>query len=530
MSFRVYPDPPERPLSVAPGATSPPIPIQELVGSDGGDPTIFISIAVHTTPCTPPPPPDPTILLLSNNTQHHVSSIDGIDPTPVAADGAAFASIFPPGPAGRGIYRLHIFKFTPTPINWQIRFHNPDPTTPRNFTWVVADTPTQTRQPWIDLPPSASFQFTPGQPLTQPIRVANLGTGPLTISDPAGSAPGPGFTLAAVPPTISPNACADLQLSFTPTTTAASSSAVYTATSNDTTAQPAPGHNHQTTLTATRKGLAPGTILVANLGTPGEVMQIDPATGERTTLCSGSAFSSAMGVAVEADGSVLVAAQRALVRVDPATGNQTVVASGDSLAGPRGMALEAGGTVLVVAHRALLRIDPATGSILNDIVEMFGATGVAVDADRTILLAGSAPSDDAGELLRINPATGTRTVVASGTLLREPWAVAVEADRHILVTSRRGGLVRVHPVTGEQTVLVAMLFPSGVAVEADGNILLATLLSGANGAVANPSRVIRVDPRTGKQTTLLSFNAPPIRNATAVAVVPGPTTSPHGAP
>jgi hypothetical protein len=36
MTFRVYPDPPERPLSVAPGATSPPVSIEELVGSGPG--------------------------------------------------------------------------------------------------------------------------------------------------------------------------------------------------------------------------------------------------------------------------------------------------------------------------------------------------------------------------------------------------------------------------------------------------------------------------------------------------------------
>jgi sugar lactone lactonase YvrE len=537
MTFRVYPEPPERPLSVAPGATSAPVPIEELVGSGPGGATMFIRFAVIGADCGPPPSTDPTVVLVSGGSEHPVTSVDGVDPTPVAAGDAAFASVFPPGPAGRGVFRLELFKATQQPIAWQIRFRNNDPSATQRYTWVVADQAAETRQPWIDLPEAASVEFTPGEPATTAIRVANLGTGPLTIGDPQGFSPGPGFALANVPGAISPSACAALQVRFTAAAPAAPSSAVYTATSNDTTARQTPGHNHRVALTATKKGLPPGTILVLFFSfseTGGEdqvagVIQVDPATGEQTLLLSlppSEESASSNGVTVDANGDILVAAQRQLIRVDPATGDQTLVASGNMLRNVKGIALEADGKILVVAAGRVIRVDPATGAqtVVSPSFSPTTPHGLAVEAGGSILVGTARLVSAPSKVIRVDPATGVQTLAASLDQFEDdPFGVALEANGRILVTSRVIGLVRVDPVTAAQTVVSAIPHPTAVAVEPDGKILVGAVLS-----TAGVGSVIRVDPRTGAQSTVCSLSTTPVQTLLGIAVVPPLPASPQG--
>jgi hypothetical protein len=92
-----------------------------------------------------------------------------------------------------------------------------------SFTWVVASSLAESRQPWIDAP-SATVEFdaltsqSPAPRLT--LTIPNKGTGPLTITDTVGSNAGdPSFKLAVVPGAINPNSTGDLKIEFNPPAT-----------------------------------------------------------------------------------------------------------------------------------------------------------------------------------------------------------------------------------------------------------------------------------------------------------------------
>jgi Ca2+-binding RTX toxin-like protein len=140
-------------------------------------------------------------------------------------------------------------------------------------------------------------------------------------------------------------------------------------------------------------------------------------------------------------------------------------------------------------------------------------------------------------VIGVDPDTGARTTVAGGELV-EPDGMARAPDGDILVTDLTafgggGGVFRVDPATGAVTAVSANGAPAGgpafsdpvgVAVEADGDILVAD-----DGGFGGAGGVIRVDPATGARTALSANGAPPapaggvdFGDPRAVAVVPRP--------
>src|SRR5262249_6628513 len=115
---------------------------------------------------------------------------------------------------------------------------------------------------------------------------------------------------------------------------------------------------------------------------------------------------------------------------------------------PAALAVEASGQILITASLnvggdALLRIDPATGT--STIVSDFGAGsdthasglyGIAVEANGQMLVA-AAFTLNGGALFRVNPSTGARTILSdfgSGANRGiSPKDVAIEATGEILV-------------------------------------------------------------------------------------------------
>ena len=105
----------------------------------------------------------------------------------------------------------------------------------------------------------------------------------------------------------------------------------------------------------------------------GRVTRIHQKTGARKAVATGGSFTSAAGIAVEADGGILVADANAfggsggVIRVHPKTGKQTSVTSGGSLVSPLGIAIEADGSILVADSDAfggkggIIRVNPETG-------------------------------------------------------------------------------------------------------------------------------------------------------------------------
>jgi hypothetical protein len=131
---------------------------------------------------------------------------------------------------------------------------------------------------------------------------------------------------------------------------------------------------------------------------------------------------------------------------------------------------------------------------------------------------GAAPTLKSGDILvvdnlngviLVNPDTGAQTVVSTGgylnTITNSARGIAVEFDGHILVTDAAialadgsiiGGVVRIDPATGAQTLLSrgGLLFqPLSVDVVADGAIV-----------VTDRVGVVRIDPVTGAQNLISS--------------------------
>ncbi|MGW2746599.1 Vgb family protein [Streptomyces sp. NPDC001450] len=161
-------------------------------------------------------------------------------------------------------------------------------------------------------------------------------------------------------------------------------------------------------------------------------------------------------------------------------------------------------------------VDPGTGipgffALGGDLV---GATGIALEPDDNVLVTKDRPHPGTGTLLRLSRSDGktAQTTVSSEGNFVTPIAVAVENDGNILVadlfSKGPGAVIRVNPVTGEQTVLsmsdatVDPLRPCGLCVAADGTIVLVEQA----GPIPEPPapRVVRIDPVSGARTVISS--------------------------
>ena len=109
MTFHVYPVPAKFPLVMQAAETSPPIPLAEPVPPGGGGvQTIFVRCAVWGWERALPAGAEPDVLLVAEGAETPVTSVNGVNPTPVA-DGRAFATVFPSSPASGGVFRVEVF-------------------------------------------------------------------------------------------------------------------------------------------------------------------------------------------------------------------------------------------------------------------------------------------------------------------------------------------------------------------------------------------------------------------------------------
>ena len=306
---------------------------------------------------------------------------------------------------------------------------------------------------------------------------------------------------------------------------------------------------------------ASGNILVIDSGVGtgggGALFRVNPTSGDRTlisdfgTNAQGVSGEDPVGEALDASGNMLVIDQNAnsgnggaLYSVNPNNGNRTLVSDFDD--GPDPLGVDPVGVAAVPPQPRLgdiLVIDPEAGvngsgalfsvDLFNgsrSLISNFGMSargrsgtnpfGVAIDSSGNILVID--PGAGKGELSRVNPANGNRTLVShfgdssQGPLGDEPTGVAVDASGSILVTdpfagtSGRGALFRVNPTNGNRTILSNFgngaqgtlgFDPYGVVVDASGNILVIDLDAGTNGRGA----LFRVNPSTGSRTVISDF-------------------------
>ena len=302
------------------------------------------------------------------------------------------------------------------------------------------------------------------------------------------------------------------------------------------------------------------------------VMRVDPVTGDRTivsgctesnrlnnlicigeTVGSGPPFAFLEGIAVEASGH-LVAIQGLgtgeVVRIDPVTGDRTVVSGWDGylyndpvgdgppLVSPQGITVEADGHLVVIQLEAIMRVDPITGDrILLPLGTKVGSGpslsspgAIAAEADGHLVVI----DDGLNAVLRISPVTRDRTVlsgctgrdsygycidqVGSGPFLTRPLSIAAKADGHLVVTANLNNpslniVVRIDPITGDRTVVSGctgkdsnrncvgenigsgppLVWPNGIAIDADGYLIVTDYGLGA---------VVCIDPITGDRTVI----------------------------
>ncbi|MFH0340715.1 MAG: hypothetical protein ACHBNF_01020, partial [Chromatiales bacterium] len=307
----------------------------------------------------------------------------------------------------------------------------------------------------------------------------------------------------------------------------------------------------------------PGDTLVidsdAGTGGNGALFRVNPANGSRTVVsdfgnsAQGPLGRQPYGVALDSSGNILVVdlgagtgSDGALFRVNPATGNRTLVSDfGDTNQGPLGVnllgvALESSGNILVLDQSGgtnfngrLFRVDPNDGK--RTVVSDFGNSaqgasgsgssliGVALDASGNILVVDfNGGMNLRGALCRVNPTSGYRTIVsdfgnsAQDALGSDPSGVALDASGDILVVdisagmNFRGALYRVNPTSGNRTIVSDFgnsaqgalgSQPSGVALDASGNILVMDdELGTGRGAL------FRVNPTSGNRTVVSDFD------------------------
>jgi sugar lactone lactonase YvrE len=239
-----------------------------------------------------------------------------------------------------------------------------------------------------------------------------------------------------------------------------------------------------------------GNLVVADLGAPnqkdGAVIRVDPVTGRQSLVSSGGEFFDPAGIAVAPDGQLYIADNRApnddgaVIKVDPRTGGQTLVTEGGQLDLPFGIALERDGRLVVTN-----RVDPG---LLPQIC-----------------------LPPRGRVVRVDPVSGVQQALPGQPgLLAWPLGLAVAPDGGIVVANECGGgagLVRMEPLVGGQSEITSngeqdlLVTPERVAFDPAGAPLVTDYTLGPSG----DGGIVRVDPETGSQTLVRAgelFNHP----------------------
>lgn len=203
--------------------------------------------------------------------------------------------------------------------------------------------------------------------------------------------------------------------------------------------------------------------------------------------------------------------------------------------GPSDLAYEASGSVLVSDYGQVLRMTPATGAIdPTPATTGGGLTNVpslAVRGDGRILVVDSGPSSDPtvrdGQIYSVNPTTGDQTpVLGAGDGLYQPNGSAVGPDGDLFVTQIRsvggadvGEVLRIDPDTGTVGTVIsggALTTPLDVAFAGDGRLLVLDPQY-----AAYPGAIVSVDPEAptpGTTAVFTSLQGTPIARGLSLAV------------
>jgi hypothetical protein len=155
-------------------------------------------------------------------------------------------------PSSANVFDIFVGFDLATTVTWNLTIQNNDTTTDGDFTWVVADNPADTVQPWIDVDPGAlSLDVLIHEVDSDSVQVLNYGTGPFTVTAVSPALPANLALAPALPLTVAPGAAVAMAVTFSAPGTSGPTPATVTLTTNP--ADPGAGttgHNNQLAINA----------------------------------------------------------------------------------------------------------------------------------------------------------------------------------------------------------------------------------------------------------------------------------------
>ena len=256
---------------------------------------------------------------------------------------------------------------------------------------------------------------------------------------------------------------------------------------------------------------ADGKIVVADFYN-NAIKRMDADGTNIVTLSSG--FNIPIGVAIQADGKIVVVDNNntAIKRMN-ADGTNIVTLS-DGFFSPFGVAIQADGKI-VIGDNAIKRMDADGTNIVNLGVGFNGPFGVALQTDGKIVVA-----DAGNNAIKRMDTDGTNIVTLSDGFI-SPIGVAIQADGKIVVADAGNNAIKRMDADGTNIVTLSdgFISPSGVAIQADGKIVVADSNNNAIKRIAEASTSNRV-PVNVDVTTLSVSNF----ETNGIAIYPNPST------
>jgi sugar lactone lactonase YvrE len=205
------------------------------------------------------------------------------------------------------------------------------------------------------------------------------------------------------------------------------------------------------------------------------IYAVNPRTGERAIVAHQDKLDRPYDVAADRNGNIIVSDTGTLriVHVNLSTHEQTVLAEGGSLGVPYGIDADQNGRIYVANSSSIVSVNPETG-LVETIAEgghLSVPLDVAVANDGNLYVA-----DAVAGVVRIDPVSKQQTLIAHGGFLHTPTGITVDANQTAYVVDGAGRcIVAVNLRKGSQSVVsMAGLFatPVGIALAPGGTMLV----------------------------------------------------------